>query len=262
MIFKNILRALFFIFIGLLISCNRSPKVIEANESNTNGTFQSGIFKKASMKNKVELQSNTNLPNLEFHKVLVVESLPGEKYLYLKVKENSKAYWIATRKLPVVKNTTYYYKGGLLKTNFESKEFNKVFDSIYLVSNLVSANHSQHINNSGNKNLPIEPTTKNVQGNNDVISIATLISKAKTLDGKMVTLEGKCVKINPGIMNRNWIHIKDGSLESYDLVITSNSYVEEGKKFRVQGKVTLNKDFGAGYRYDIIIEEGKISNIR
>ena len=57
-------------------------------------------------------------------------------------------------------------------------------------------------------------------------------------------------------MGRNWIHIKDGSKDDYDLVITSDIVVPQGQLITMTGTVTLNKDFGASYKYDIIIENG------
>lgn len=57
-------------------------------------------------------------------------------------------------------------------------------------------------------------------------------------------------------MNRNWIHIKDGSQDEYDMVVTTNSYVPEGKEFMMRAVVHLNRDFGAGYAYDLILEDG------
>ena len=59
-------------------------------------------------------------------------------------------------------------------------------------------------------------------------------------------------------MGRNWIHIKDGSKDDYDLVITSNTFVKEGSMITIKATVTLNKDFGAGYKYDLILENGII----
>jgi hypothetical protein len=57
-------------------------------------------------------------------------------------------------------------------------------------------------------------------------------------------------------MDRNWIHLQDGSKNDFDLVVTSNSFVAEGAKVTLQGTVALNRDFGAGYRYDLILENG------
>jgi hypothetical protein len=61
-------------------------------------------------------------------------------------------------------------------------------------------------------------------------------------------------------MGKNWLHLKDGSQDDYDLVVTSDMMVPEGHVVTVSGVVALDKDFGAGYRYDIIVEDGKIIN--
>lgn len=37
------------------------------------------------------------------------------------------------------KGKIYLYQGGLLKTDFESVEFKRIFDTIYLVSNIIEA---------------------------------------------------------------------------------------------------------------------------
>ena len=57
-------------------------------------------------------------------------------------------------------------------------------------------------------------------------------------------------------MGRNWIHLNDGSSKKYDLVITSANAVEIGENFTMTGTVVLEKDFGAGYKYDILLENG------
>lgn len=60
------------------------------------------------------------------------------------------------------------------------------------------------------------------------------------------------------LMGRNWIHIEDGSKtggKPLDLTITTNLNILMGSKIVMTGKIALNKDFGAGYRYDIIMED-------
>ena len=60
------------------------------------------------------------------------------------------------------------------------------------------------------------------------------------------------------IMNRNWIHIQDGTADNHDLTITSQESIPLGHVVTFEGTVSLNKDFGAGYRYDLIIEDAVI----
>jgi hypothetical protein len=77
--------------------------------------------------------------------------------MYLYVSEGGEKFWIATRTKDVKVGETYYYKGGLLKTNFESKEYNRVFEKVYLISNLVSTDHS---NNASVKDITDYSKTK------------------------------------------------------------------------------------------------------
>ena len=84
--------------------------------------------------------------------------------------------------------------------------------------------------------------------------------KAK-LEGKSVTVKGKVVKVNNGIMGRNWIHIQDGTggKDNNDLSVTSSQTAKIGDQVTVVGKVALNKDFGAGYNYPLIVEEATVT---
>jgi len=143
----------------------------------------------------------------------------------------------------------------LLKTNFESKEYNRIFDEIYLVSNMVQVNH-------GNSSAPPvkspSATTREKIEMKGSLKIADLVANPEKYSGKTIQISGECVKINPNIMGRNWVHLKDGSKDDYDLVITSDILIPEGHIVTMTGTVALNKDFGAGYRYDIILERGKV----
>ena len=55
-----------------------------------------------------------------------------------------------------------------------------------------------------------------------------------------------------------WIHLKDGSQDDYDFVVTSEIMVPEGHVISLKGVLSLNKDFGSGYRYDMILENGEL----
>jgi len=248
----------------ILLACNNGPKVIKSSQEQE-GTQKSGIFT-PDPSTQVVTSTDETFSN-DLHTVSVNEVLPAAKYVYLNVSEGAAKFWIATRKQEVKKGETYFYRGGLLKTNFESKEYNKVFDTIYLISNLVSKDHSQHtdkLNTSVQKSKPIVqkediPThTDKIVEHKGSLKIAELIKDPKKYEGHTIQLSGTCVKVNPGIMDRNWIHLQDGSKDDYDLVITSNTFVPEGSNITIRATVVLNKDFGAGYTYDLILENGTL----
>lgn len=84
--------------------------------------------------------------------------------------------------------------------------------------------------------------------------------KAK-LGGHEVQVRGKVVKVNNGVMQRNFLHIQDGTGKqgSNNLTVTSQETAEVGDEVVVTGKLAVNKDFGAGYTYPILLEEARIT---
>ncbi len=201
------------------------------------------------------------------HKVVVEEILPPSKYTYLNVSEDGVMTWIAIPKKDVKKGGTYYYRGGLKKTNFKSVEYDRVFETLYLVSD-VSEDPGDEWNGCWRKSswqyaqirdAPIEQTTK-IDPVSGGITIAELLENRKKYEGQTVRIKGRCVKLNNMIMNRNWIHLQDGSLKdkTVDLTVTTTENIPLGSIVAVEGKIALNKDFGAGYKYDIIMEEAKL----
>ncbi len=248
----------------LMMACNNGPKVIQSS-TEQNESPKSGIFT-PDPSTQVVTSTDQSFSN-DLHTISVNEVLPATRYVYLNVSEGDSKFWIATRKQDIKKGETYFYRGGLLKTNFESKEYNKVFDTIYLISNLVSQDHSKHtgdLNTSVQKNAPIAqkeniPThTDKIVEHKGSIKIAELIKDPKKYEGHTIQLSGTCVKVNPNIMDRNWLHLQDGSKDDFDLVITSNTFVPEGSDITIRATVVLNKDFGAGYKYDLILENGTL----
>ena len=90
------------------------------------------------------------------------------------------------------------------------------------------------------------------------ITIAELVANPSNYEGKFVIISGECTKINANIMGLNWIHLIDGTKDDFDLVITTKESVRKGAKITIRAKVALNKDIGAGYVYDILLEEGTV----
>ena len=107
----------------------------------------------------------------------------------------------------------------------------------------------QIVQNQPAQGAPITPYRSG-----EIIPIADILNNPGEFAGKLVTVSGECVKINPGIMDRNWIHLEDASVEEKDLTITSLEYIEVGQMVTLQGIIAVGKDFGAGYQYDVIME--------
>lgn len=92
-------------------------------------------------------------------------------------------------------------------------------------------------------------------------TVAEVFAEKDALAGQPVTFRGKVVKSNPNIMGKNWLHVRDGSGEdgTNDLTITTAGDMPNvGDTVLVTGIVTLNKDFGMGYAYDVLIEDAEV----
>lgn len=244
--------SLIFLTSILAISCNSKPRVIEsepaAEEAGANGTpgFQDALGVTDEVSDE--------------HKVVVEEVLQADRYTYLNVSENGEKFWIAVQKREASPGDTYYYRGGLLKRNFFSQEFNRVFETVYLVSEIWqrpmgggSAVDEALGNLQGDEALP-DLKVGRIEPAEGAIKIAQLYSNKEKYNNKMVKVTGKCVKVNPRIMNRNWVHIQDGSGEKMDLTVTTMEEIPLGAVVTLEGTIALDKDFGAGYRYDVIME--------
>ncbi|WP_310599044.1 DNA-binding protein [Desulfobulbus sp.] len=93
-------------------------------------------------------------------------------------------------------------------------------------------------------------------------SVGECFEQGKELNGKTVRVRGKVMKISRMIMGKNWLHIQDGTgnplKNHHDLVVTTQEDPGEGTVVTIEGKLAADKDFGAGYRYDVLVEDAKI----
>jgi len=94
-------------------------------------------------------------------------------------------------------------------------------------------------------------------------TVAEIYGQKAQLKEKKVTVRGKVVKANSGIMGKNWFHIRDGSgtqaKGDNDITVTTDAQAAVGDVVVVVGVVRVEKDFGAGYAYPVIIEEATFS---
>ena len=70
------------------------------------------------------------------------------------------------------------------------------------------------------------------------------------------------MKYNPGIMGKNWIHLRDGTGnpgKDNDVTVTSQDASAVGEVVTVQGKVAVDQDIGMGTPYPVIVEGAKVA---
>lgn len=199
----------------------------------------------------------------------IVETMNSGGYTYLCIEKDGKKTWAAVPEMKVAVGQEIALQPGHEMTNFSSKTLNRTFDKIIFSSGLVSVDTaietksfhgkavSKDIVASHGEKIQVERAP-----GPDAYTVAELYEKTAALDRKTITVRGKVVKVSSGIMGKNWLHIQDGSGKqddgSNDLVVTTKDLAAVGDVVTVNGTLYKDKDFGSGYKYDVIVEEASI----
>lgn len=193
----------------------------------------------------------------------VSETIDAAGYTYLHVKTPKGEKWAAVPQASVKKGSAVTIDAQMVADNFESKTLNRKFDQL-IFGTLVdgaaappkSANPAQAQEHMKAPEAG-EVKVAKADGGKTVAEIW-----AAKENGKEVVVRGKVVKFLGGIMGKNWLHLRDGSGSKAngddDITVTTNDVAAAGDVVTVRGKVAVDKDFGAGYRYPVIIEEAKL----
>jgi hypothetical protein len=210
------------------------------------------------------MESRKALKETDIHEVVAVEAFDAAGYTYLLVSEGRKKNWLAVSEMDVEPGKTYYYRGGLKMVNFKSRELDRVFESIIFVDQFGEEpplpQEEMSLSTAHAPTIPVEKLDISIEVPENGISIAELLSNRKSYQGKRVIIRGQVTKFNADIMDKNWIHIQDGTEHEglFDLTITSDMEVDQGAIVTFEGTIALNQDFGFGYFYDVILEEAKL----
>lgn len=211
---------------------------------------------KESLNQKTEENSTT----VKMHQTIVEEKIDASNYTYLKVKEGDKSFWIAVSKMTIEPGARLIFSNYMEMKNFKSESLNRTFESILFVNDPVTGDKNQTINSPHSGIGSEKDATIKIQPPKDGYTIEQVYSKKSSLANKMIKVSGKVVKVNNEIMNTNWVHIQDGtgSNGTHDLLVTTDQIVEIGSVITAEGKVVVDKDFGAGYFYPVLLENCKI----
>jgi hypothetical protein len=198
----------------------------------------------------------------------VLEQLPASPYVYLKLKTDKGEVWAAVpeTKIAVGDKVTIY--NALAMGKFESKTLKRTFDEVYFGNLTPPEAPSATASNAPPKSVGTPPAVDAKVGKvekasgADARTIGELWAQKSALAGKTVTIRGVVVKYNANVMGKNWVHLQDGSGEAakgtHDITVTTMDAVTLSSTVTITGKVALDKNFGAGYSYPVIVEEAKV----
>jgi hypothetical protein len=219
----------------------------------------------------------------------VVETMNSGGYTYIQVQTAEDRIWAAGPPSEVEVGETVELPAGMLMHDFHSKTLDRTFETIYFVQSFdaqdIASSDPHEASNRAHGGLDI-PADRSASGPGnsggpisgtktvaDRIVQSELIEKApggytveeiynlkKDLAGRTVKVRGVVVKFTPNIMGTNWVHLQDGTgtESSYDLTVTTDATVGFGDLIMMEGVLAVDKDFGAGYRYEVIVEGGEL----
>jgi uncharacterized protein YerC len=154
-----------------------------------------------------------------------------------------------------------YFSQYMEMKDFKSETLNRTFESVLFVNDASKSMNKMNMKNPHSEVQSIDKQTASVETLKDGKTIADIYKNKQSLNDKTVKVKGKVVKFNSGIMNRNWVHIQDGTDNNgdFDLLITSDETVKVGDIIIAEGKLAIDKDFGAGYFYAVVLENAKVT---
>lgn len=200
-------------------------------------------------------------------KVLEVKDV--ETYTYLRLKTGKGEMWAAVNKAPVKMGSEVTIENVTMMANFESKTLKRKFDQIAFGS-LAGTGAAAHAPGSDmgavhagvSKAADVGDVKVAKATGPDARTVAEVVGKRIDLKDKTVVVRGKVVKFTPGVMDKNWIHLRDGTGSAADgtndVVVTTKDETQIGAVVLVKGVVHTDKDLGSGYSYRVLIEEATL----
>ncbi len=197
----------------------------------------------------------------------VIETMDAGGYTYVNVDCGDEKIWAAAPKCAVEVGSEVTIDTRMPMSDFHSETLDRTFAVVYFTGGFGGAEPAGHggaMGGAANEHPTAEPAgdaeVSGIDRAPDGLTVAEVWADRDALAGRAVTVRGKVVKYNSGILGKNWIHVRDGSgsAGTNDLTITTDGFAQVGDVVTVTGKVAVNKDFGAGYKYDVIVEDAKV----
>jgi hypothetical protein len=216
----------------------------------------------------------------------VIETTNAAAYTYVLVDTGTNKLWAAAPQFAVKPGDAVSIPSAMPMPNYHSKTLNRDFDVVYFTGGVIvnggkpaagsqpgelPKNHPP-IGGTlaelpkdhpplGGKTPPAKVDLSGIKKATHGKTIQEIFADKTKLVGKPVTVRGRVVKFNPQIMGKNWLHIQDGtgSEGSNDLTVTTDATAKIGDTVLVKGTVAADKDFGAGYRYALLLEKAEVA---
>ena len=203
----------------------------------------------------------------------VLETMNAGGYTYVFMDTGQDQRWIAAVETAVAVGDVVQTDQGMPMTGFTSKTLNRTFNVVYFVGGLENLTGAPAMPAQAATTMPAghpeiggdtATAAAAIQAYEEGKNIAYVYANKDELAGKPITLRGKVVKYNPGILGWNFVHIQDGSGDAAsgnnDLIVTTKASTSVGETVVLTGNLVLDKDFGAGYSYPVLLEDANVTS--
>jgi hypothetical protein len=221
----------------------------------------------------------------------VLEAISTTGYTYLRLKTASGEAWAAISGDQVAVGSAVTVAVSMRADNFQSKSLNRTFERLTMGSlvpagavappqpavagTLLSSHQPAGPAAPAGAMPPGHPALgadRSVAGPEQPLpraegergrTVAEVWKQRAELKDAQVAVRGRVVKFMPAIMGKNWLHLRDGSGSAAagddDLTVTTDATVVVGDVVVMIGTVRVDRDFGSGYSYPVLIEEATIA---
>ncbi len=190
----------------------------------------------------------------------LLETFNSGGYTYVQIETDKGPVWAAGPASAINKDDKVSFIGKVAMTDFYSKSLDRRFKTIYFVdSYIINGEKNSNSNIDPHKNIDkkqaaaLKPFSKADNGKN----IAEILENKENLAGTKIKIRGQVSKYTAQVLGKNWIHIRDSS-SNQDITITTDADAQINDIIVAEGKLVLNKDYGYGYIYEVLIEDAKV----
>ncbi|HMB69515.1 MAG TPA: DNA-binding protein [bacterium] len=200
----------------------------------------------------------------------VSETMDAAGYTYVQIESNGESIWTAGPETDLAVGDPVSVALGMRIDDFESETLGRSFPVIYFVDSFGTGGLAGQ-GPAGDPHAGIR-TSADEASEIDADSIelpegghrvAELWDGRGELVDKPVVVRGQVVKYNGGILDRNWIHLRDGTGQAdqgtHDITVTSSDAASVGDVVTVRGRLVADQDFGAGYTYELLVEDASVT---
>jgi hypothetical protein len=195
----------------------------------------------------------------------VLETQEVKPYTYIRLKTRDGEVWAAVTATALKKGAQVTIGNVTMMENFESKTLKRKFDKIVFgtIADPNAKPSAAQAAPHGAVPAAATPVAKVAKATGpDAKTVAEVMSGKTTLKDKPVLVRGQVVKVNSGILGKNWVHLQDGSGSAkdntHDVIVITKDEAKVGDVVNARGTVRTDVNMGSGYAYAVLVDDAAL----